>query len=72
MITVDYDTLTSMLETAYAMGFAASGEGYNAEYPFSDGIMDYEDDEDWCASRDHRIGNFIGMLKGIAEHGEKA
>ncbi len=72
MITVEYDTLTSMLETAYAMGFAASGEGYNSEYPFSDGNKDYEDDEDWCASRDYHISNFIELLKGIAEQERKA
>lgn len=71
MVQVEYDTLTSMLEHAYAMGFAASGEGYNSEFPFQDKGKDFEDDEEWCASRDHRIGKFVEMLKGIAKHGDK-
>ena len=55
MITIDQDTLKYMLEMAYGLGFAASGEGWNAEYPFSDERNDYENDKDWCASRARHI-----------------
>jgi hypothetical protein len=41
-----------MVQAAYAAGFSASGEGYNAEYPFGDKGADFELDENWCAGRD--------------------
>jgi len=69
MITVDEDTLRAMLEQAYALGFAVSGEGWNAEYPFADKCNDYEDDEDWCDSRDR---NIAALLAEITQQGEQA
>jgi hypothetical protein len=62
MITIDNDTLKAMLESAYAMGFAASGEGWNADYPFDGRGNDYEDDEHWCASRDRHIDALIAEI----------
>ena len=62
MVTVDKDTLKAMLEQAYALGFSASGEGWNAEYPFADKCNDYEDDEDWCESRDFRINALLAEI----------
>ena len=62
MITIDQDTLRYMLEMAYGLGFAASGEGWNAEYPFADNGNDYEDDEDWCASRDSHINALTAKI----------
>lgn len=62
MVTVDKDTLKAMLEQAYALGFSVSGEGWNAEYPFADKCDDYEDDEDWCESRDFRINALLAEI----------
>jgi len=62
MITIDQDTLKVMLESAYALGFAVSGEGWNAEYPFADKCNDYEDDEDWCDSRDRHLNALIAEI----------
>ena len=44
-----------LLKQAYAAGFAASGEGYNNEYPFSDGEKQPDKDPDWCKRRDENI-----------------
>ncbi len=62
MITVDKDTLRAMLESAYALGFAVSGEGWNAEYPFEHKGNDYEDDEGWCGSRDRHLNALIAEI----------
>ena len=40
-----------MLERAYLAGFNASGEGYNAEFPFQDNGTDPDQDEEWVANR---------------------
>lgn len=59
MITIDQDTLRAMLESAYALGFAVSGEGWNAEYPFAGKCNDYED---WCDSRDRHLNALIAEI----------
>lgn len=41
------------LKAAYAAGFAASGQGYNAHWPFEDG--DFVDEEKWIRQRDEWI-----------------
>jgi len=46
------DELKKRLEDAYLMGFRASAEGYNAEYPFN---FDELEDEDWVKGRDEEI-----------------
>jgi hypothetical protein len=41
-----------LMRLAYLAGWNASGEGYNAEYPFGDSDMDPEADAKWIAVRD--------------------
>jgi hypothetical protein len=45
-------TVKEMLELAYFDGFMASGEGYNAEFPFWQKGTDPEDDAHWLSRRD--------------------
>lgn len=44
--------IREMLEDAYLAGFAASGEGWNGEYPFDDLGLNPQDDPDWVEARD--------------------
>lgn len=44
------------LKQAYALGFAASGEGYNAEYPFD---ADFESYAKWVEDRDLALSKLI-------------
>jgi hypothetical protein len=48
-------TVKEMLELAYFDGFMASGEGYNAEFPFLQKGIDPENDEQWVYRRDFFI-----------------
>lgn len=50
-----------VLEKAYALGFGGSGEGYNAEYPFGQRRIDFQNDERWIASRKTELAD---LLKG--------
>lgn len=43
------------IHMAYLAGFAASAEGYNAEWPFQDCAQDPEKDPDWIAARDRAL-----------------
>ena len=43
------------LEAAYLAGFNASGEGYNAEYPFGDHARNPEEDAVWIKDRDNAL-----------------
>ena len=54
------------MEQGYALGFAASGEGWNGENPFAE--EDPANDETWVKSRNWTINNAI--RKGQA-HGSK-
>lgn len=47
------------MERAYLAGFAASGEGWNGEYPFSDHAGSPLDDDDWCEMRDRFITEIL-------------
>lgn len=44
-----------LMRLAYLAGWNASGEGYNAEYPFGDNDKDPEADAKWVAARDAAI-----------------
>lgn len=59
------DTLMYMLETAYGLGFSASAEGNNAEYPYADNELDYEEDPDWIKARDATIGGIMDVLNRL-------
>jgi hypothetical protein len=57
--------LYSIYERAYLAGFSASGEGYNAEYPFADKGTSPVLDKDWVKARDAailQIRKEIGLL----------
>lgn len=43
------------LEAAYLAGWNASGEGYNAEYPFGDHARNPEEDAVWVKDRDNAL-----------------
>ena len=43
------------LEAAYLAGWNASGEGYNAEYPFGDHAKNPEEDAAWIKDRDNAL-----------------
>jgi hypothetical protein len=45
------EKLIELIEKAYRLGFSASGEGYNAEYPFSDKGVKLEEDPEWVNGR---------------------
>ncbi|CAB5220185.1 hypothetical protein UFOVP232_78 [uncultured Caudovirales phage] len=49
------EALKLALEAAYLAGFDASGEGYNAEYPFGDHKKDPEQDAAWVKHRDNAL-----------------
>ncbi len=50
------------LKEAYLAGFLASGEGYNAEYPFQDYSQNPEEDKWWCKNRDNALDRLkLGM-----------
>lgn len=47
------------MKRAYLAGFAASAEGLNGEYPFSDRGLNPQDDADWCEMRDRFIAAIL-------------
>lgn len=49
------EVLKLALEAAYLAGWNASGEGYNAEYPFGDHARNPEEDAAWVKDRDNAI-----------------
>lgn len=51
--------INKLLREAYARGFAASGEGYNQEYPFDQHATNPESDTDWKANRDKSLANML-------------
>lgn len=55
--------LRTLLRQVYLAGFNATGEGYNAEYPFEQKDLDPEDDTDWCEKRDNTIKSIMGETK---------
>lgn len=48
------EILANAFREAYLLGFNASGEGYNGEYPFSDNHSPPESNSDWCKNRDEK------------------
>jgi hypothetical protein len=48
-------TVKEMLELAYFDGFMASGEGYNAEFPFQQKGTNPKESEHWCYCRDLEV-----------------
>jgi hypothetical protein len=52
-----------IMKAAYAAGFEASGEGWNAEYPFADHNGDFEKDADWLAKRDERLRPLLAAIR---------
>lgn len=48
------------LEAAFLAGFKCSHEGYNGEYPFSDGDNNPADDKAWCNMRDLTLAALKG------------
>ena len=44
--------IVELLRRAYKLGFGASSEGYNAEYPFGDDGILVENVELWVKSRE--------------------
>ena len=52
-ILIDEAVVRQWLEAAYLAGFGATGEGYNAEYPFEG--KDPEQDDNWLAHRDEYV-----------------
>lgn len=49
------DVERDALERGFLGGFAASGEGWNAEYPFADIDQNPLDDPDWRSLRDEFV-----------------
>ena len=49
------EVLKLALEAAYLAGWNASGEGYNAEYPFGDNARNPEEDAAWVKDRDNSL-----------------
>jgi hypothetical protein len=49
------EALKLTLEAAYLAGWNASGEGYNAEYPFGDHARNPEEDAAWIKDRDNAL-----------------
>ena len=58
------DELKALLNNAYLLGFNASGEGYNGEFPFADRGKNPEKDIDWVKERDQQIENMIKVAEG--------
>jgi hypothetical protein len=44
-----------LIERAYLLGFNASGEGYNSEYPFENSNVEPETDHSWTEQRDKNL-----------------
>lgn len=55
--------LKRLLEEAYYMGFDASGEGYNGEYPYGDKYQKPTDDKNWVSNRDEAIDQLMNSDK---------
>ena len=55
--------LKILLQQAYLAGFNATGDGYNAEYPYDQKGQDPEDDTDWCEKRNEAIKSIMGETK---------
>lgn len=53
-------TAREMLERAYLAGFAASGEGWNGEFPFED--ENPLDDPYWVEIRDEFLAEILAEL----------
>lgn len=53
-----------MFREAYLAGFDQSGEGYNAEYPFSDQKRDPEKDARWIENRETDLTAILLRSKG--------
>ena len=55
------------LEAAYLAGFNASGEGYNAEYPFGDYARNPEEDAAWIKARDNALREALAEQSELEE-----
>ena len=51
------------LQHGVALGFELSAEGYNAEYPFRRRKTPFQQDDDWCRTRDLVVSESI--MKGV-------
>ena len=51
--------LKKLLKEAYARGFAASGEGYNQEYPFDQHNDKPQSDVVWRKNRDRALKTLL-------------
>jgi hypothetical protein len=49
---VNKDEVLKLVREAYKIGFAASGEGYNGEFPFGDKQQNMEEDKNWVEGRE--------------------
>jgi hypothetical protein len=58
------DELKALLNNAYLLGFNASGEGYNGEFPFADRGKNPEKDIDWVKERDQQIEAMLAAAEG--------
>jgi hypothetical protein len=60
------EQIIELVERAYRLGFGASGQGYNAEYPYSDKSKKPEHDKEWLDGRNldlEEIYKIIGEIK---------
>ena len=55
--------LKALLKEAYARGFAASGEGYNQEYPFDQHNAKPQSDILWRKNRDKALKTLLEESK---------
>ena len=55
--------LKKLLKEAYARGFAASGEGYNQEYPFDQHGNEPQSDAAWRKNRDRALKTLLEESK---------
>ena len=55
--------LKKLLKEAYARGFAASGEGYNQEYPFDQHGNEPQSDVAWRKNRDKALKTLLEESK---------
>jgi hypothetical protein len=56
---MNIEAMKKALEAAYLAGFNASGEGYNAEYPFSDRGEPPAENRGWVKDRDDYVSQAI-------------
>lgn len=53
-----------LLRLAYARGFASSGQGWNAEYPFECKGTEFTCDADWIDRREDDLSDLFRKERG--------